>query len=125
MQETMKFLLSSLGISNGQLQIVRRIRTIVELDDLSVDDDTHLPLTSVGGAKVSNIVLTAKVSPEQYTGYKITEILKRYGLTPTGLKDYSYQRGIALIHVSFADYSKEDGVKSEVTLYLREKNIKT
>lgn len=117
MQEAMKFLLDGLGVSDGQLQIIEKIRTVGELDELSVDDDETTFPTLIGGERrPASITLSATVSQEHYTGDKIVGLLGRYNLTPTSVNDYSHHsppKTEPLIYVTFS----ED--KHAVNLYLR------
>jgi len=124
-QETMKFLLYGLGVSDQQLEVISKLRTVKELDNLSVDGETQFPISAGGRRKTLNVVLNATIAQKHYTGDKIVALLREYDLTPSVVNDYSHHgppRGKPLIYLIFSEKVTEDGIAHNVNLYLRKRD---
>ena len=123
------FLLESLGVTDYQLDVVSKLRSVEGLEGLALHEDTRFLILKGVETGFSAIALEGYLPEELYTVDKVRELLEGVNLHYSRLGDYSHQgesnrRGTPLIHFTFLeDEDAEDDKTNKVELYVRKKRI--
>jgi len=121
MDEIVIFLLKSLGVNEWQLGVISKLRTVKELDNLLMNDETIFPLLQIGGTKRSKIVFRATTIPEYFQSDSLVELFKTYELNPSFVKDFSHHsspNSNPLIYLLFSEDNPEEKIRHYVGLYV-------